>query len=78
MERSDIIEYTCGDDVISINDNIKGIMGILWALQLADDSGQHMYQREIYIALQNALGKSVKDLDDLKTGVDNLRDQIKK
>jgi len=49
MERSDIIEYTCGDDVISINDNIKGVMGILLALQLADDSGQHMYQKEIYI-----------------------------
>lgn len=76
MEKLDLVKVVNSDSVRDIEENIKGAIALLAGLQYADESGQHIYQREAYIALQTTLDKTVKDLDHIKVSVDYMREKI--
>jgi len=65
------------DDIIDIEDNIKGVVALLSAMVIANDSGEHKYQKQSYESLQVSLERSIKDLDKLKKGVNYMIEHIK-
>ncbi|PLY08349.1 MAG: hypothetical protein C0625_01820 [Arcobacter sp.] len=76
MEKLDITKLVSSDNIRDIEENLKGAIALLAGLQFADEAGQHIYQRESYITLQIALGKAVKDLEQIKGSVDYMMEQI--
>ena len=66
------------DDIIEIEDNIKGVMVLLDGLVIANESGEHKYQKEAYNTLCIALDKSIKDLEALKPNIDYMLKMIDK
>jgi hypothetical protein len=65
------------DDIIEIEDNIKGVMVLLSGLVVASEAGTHQYQKEAYNTLSIALNKTLKDLEDIKPNIDYMQDKIR-
>jgi hypothetical protein len=66
------------DDIINIEDTVKGVIVLLDGLIFADEGGSHKYQKEGFETLSRALGSTVKDLEKMKKDINYMQDIIRK
>jgi len=65
------------DDVVDIEDNIKGVIVLLDGLVEAEQRGSHKFQEHSYKALQTVLDNSLNQLNNIKMGIDYMDSKIR-
>jgi hypothetical protein len=72
----DLSKATDSDDIVLIEDNIKGVIVLLHGLVFADEAGSHQYQKEAYNTLAIALDKTIADLANVKQGINYMKEYL--
>lgn len=65
------------DDIINIEDNIKGVMVLLSGLSHADEAGSHQFQKEAYNTLARSLDHTLIELATIKESVNYMQEAIR-
>ena len=74
-----IEKVVTSDDIsFGIEDGLKGLSVILDGLEIAESSGQHVWQKESYVALKMIVKDILKSIGTTKESIDYIVDLIHK
>lgn len=72
VEQIDYSKIVSSDDIIEIEDKIKGVVVLLDGLMIADSTGQHKYSEKAYDCLIDSLEIAIKGLEKTKESVEYI------